>query len=148
MTSGWCGEVGAGQQSCCSEDRRVSAGTWIQTGVTPAAGRGIAPRSQTRFPAGHGGTVGRRRQKIGLLASKRVVFENPAALARLLPQQNADYPLRGRSLATPLHAAETDAKRPRVDWPEQITEIRAAGRFRSPEIRDLIGYAHLLFTSD
>eukprot|EP01036_Dinobryon_divergens_P041666 gene41666-55252_t len=56
MTSGWCGEVGAGQQSCGSEDRRVSAGTWIQTGVTPAAGRGIAPSLKRGSPPAMAGT--------------------------------------------------------------------------------------------
>ena len=50
MTSGWCGEVGVEPKSLGSEDRRVSAGTWIETGVTPAAGRGIAPAPKRGSP--------------------------------------------------------------------------------------------------
>ena len=123
MTSGWCGEVGAGQQSCCSEDRRVSAGTWIQTGVTPAAGRGIAPAPKRGSPPAMAGTpaAGARRSAcwpVSASCSKIRLRWRGSGLNKTRTTRSGDG-------ASPRRFT---AARP----PETPTRRRADGRFRSP----------------
>ena len=57
------------------------------------------------------GLFGRRRQSIGFNGRLMRATENATALARLRPHTNADYPLRGRSLATPLFEAAAENRK-------------------------------------